>query len=290
MMRNIFTILILSCSGLISFAQQNRSISEDIRFADYLISNKLYDDCTLLLHQTLNQDEASSGQKDSIYLRLGQVYFKKDINDSAIISFDNISQNSSFFNESRFLKSYILSTENKFWESAVTLGESGNISTKDSIEKQLYLAGISLLMRDTAQYLKISSGFLKNSSDVGHAQKNLNELYKEIQGKKDKSGFLAGTLSAIFPGAGKIYAGKTLQGITTFLPVAIMGVQAYEAYKVGGVNTARFYIYSGLFSIFYIGNIWGSVLSVSVVRNEFTKKINDQILFNMRIPVQKFFR
>lgn len=290
MIRKTGIAFILICCGFFSFGQDARSIHDCIQFSDYLISNKLYDDCTLLIQQSLNQPDVTSPQKDTLFLKLGLVFFKQEINDSALISFNNIPKESPLFTESRFYKSYILSAEKKFNESFGAINDIKSTSTIDTANKQLYLAGISLLMRDTAQFRKISTSFIKISTEIDLAQNNLNALYHEIKKTKRKSGLLAGTLSAIVPGAGKIYAGKARQGITTFLPVAIMGAQAFEAYKVGGKNSAMFYIYSGLFSIFYIGNIWGSVLSVSVCRNEFNKDINDQVLFTMHIPVQKLFR
>jgi TM2 domain-containing membrane protein YozV len=290
MIRKVVIAFGMICCGFFSFGQENHSIHDCIQFSDFLISNKLYDDCTLLLKHSLNQPEVTTSQKDTLFLKLGQVYFKKNTNDSAVISFNTISQSSVFFTESRFYKSYILSCENKFSESRDAINEIKTTSASDTVNKQLYLAGISLLMRDTAQFRKTSTGFVNYSTEMDLAQNKLNTLYHEIKKAKHKSGLLAGTLSALVPGAGKIYAGKIRQGVTTFLPVAIMGAQVFEAYKVGGINSARFYIYSGLFSVFYIGNIWGSVLSVSVCRNEFNKEINDQVLFTMRIPVQKLFR
>jgi TM2 domain-containing membrane protein YozV len=105
-----------------------------------------------------------------------------------------------------------------------------------------------------------------------------------------KSGIIAGSLSAIIPGFGKIYAGKPKQGLTTFIPVVLLGLQAYEAYRKGGVENPWFIADSGLFAIFYIGNIWGSALSVSIKRKEIQNDVNDQILLNMHIPLQKLYK
>ena len=113
------------------------------------------------------------------------------------------------------------------------------------------------------------------------------KIKHDIEKINHKSGLLAGCMSAVIPGLGKIYAGKTKQGLSSFLPVTLMGVQAYEAYRVSGIKSVRFILSAGLFSVFYFGNIWGSVLSVSVRREEINDEINNQILFNMRIPLQR---
>jgi hypothetical protein len=56
-----------------------------------------------------------------------------------------------------------------------------------------------------------------------------------------------------------------------------------------GVSSPRFIIYGSLFSLFYIGNIWGSALSVKIKRQEFNEKIDEQILFDMHIPLRTLF-
>jgi hypothetical protein len=100
---------------------------------------------------------------------------------------------------------------------------------------------------------------------------------------------VAGIMSAIIPGSGKVYAGKTGQGVITFIQNVALGFQAYEAYRKDGWRSPRFLLYSSLFSFFYVGNIWGSTLTVNVRRQEFNDKINEQILVNMQIPLRTVF-
>ena len=77
------------------------------------------------------------------------------------------------------------------------------------------------------------------------------------------SPWVAGMMSVVIPGSGKIYAGKTGQGIITFIQNVALGVQAYEAYRRDGWKSPRFLIYGGLFSFFYVGNVWGCLLYTS---------------------------
>jgi TM2 domain-containing membrane protein YozV len=96
-------------------------------------------------------------------------------------------------------------------------------------------------------------------------------------------------LSAVVPGAGKVYAGQLGQGVAIFLQNTIFALQAYEGYRKDGPRSARFLIYGGLFTVFYIGNVWGSVLSVQIKRQEMYDKINNQIVFDMHIPLRTIF-
>jgi hypothetical protein len=67
-----------------------------------------------------------------------------------------------------------------------------------------------------------------------------------------------------------------------------MGLMTWEAYKKAGLKSARFILTAAFFTVFYVGDIWGSVLSVSVNRIEKNNEINNQILLNLRIPLQKY--
>ena len=60
-----------------------------------------------------------------------------------------------------------------------------------------------------------------------------------------------------------------------------------ENYIKDGWKDPKTIIFGSLFGLFYIGNIWGSVLSVHVVNNEINNEINRQILFNKDIPLQR---
>jgi hypothetical protein len=286
--RSSSCLLLMMC-WLFSSAQ-TRSVSQGIKFSHYLLGAGLYDDCSTVLQETLQISEITDQQKDSLNFNKGILYYRIDRDDSALASFSEISPNSVYFNESRVSESYILAHNGIYLESLAAIEEMNCKNIQDSSIRQLYRSGLFLLQRDTARFRQEKEMALVGVAEIRIAQKKINGLYNEIICQRKKSGILAGFLSAIVPGAGKVYSGKHYQGMSTFLPLAVMGAQAYEAYSIGGLQSARFIIYSGIFTVFYIANIWGSVLSVSVNRNEINKKINDQILFNLHIPIQKLLR
>jgi len=113
--------------------------------------------------------------------------------------------------------------------------------------------------------------------------------YDRLSSFKHRSPVLAGFYSALLPGAGKWYAGKKKQAIAAFLPIISLAAITYESYRKDGVKSARFIGFGTLFSIFYIGDIWGSTLSVKIRRNEFYKEYDNKILFDMHIPLRNFF-
>ena len=110
----------------------------------------------------------------------------------------------------------------------------------------------------------------------------------EIPNYKPKSPLLAGAMSAVIPGSGKIYAGDIYSGVSTLLIVGALGGMAAESWiKLGGRDW-RTIALSSVFGLFYIGNIYGSALSVSVIRNTYQDAEKATLLFDLRIPLHQF--
>ena len=104
-------------------------------------------------------------------------------------------------------------------------------------------------------------------------------------GLKPRSPFLAGAMSAVIPGSGKIYAGDLSSGLSTFLIVGALGAMTAEAWSKLGISDWRTITAASLFGIFYIGNIYGSALSVSVIRNAHADAQKAVLLFGIRLPL-----
>ena len=105
---------------------------------------------------------------------------------------------------------------------------------------------------------------------------------------KPRSPWLAGAMSAVIPGSGKIYAGDLRSGVSTLLIVGALGGMAAESWiKLGGRDW-RTIALSSVFGLFYIGNIYGSALSVSVIRNTYQDAEKATLLFDLRIPLHQF--
>ena len=269
-------------------AQEYHSFREQINFTKYLLKNHLTDDCITLLKNELSYENYSTEQKDSINNFLGHAYYNINNFDSAAIYFGSVSPSIQSFSESIYLSAYSFSMLKNYIKGIEQLKKIDTSKVKEKEFRDLQLSGIYLLSRDTSGFSRVSKTFTFSYNDFNEQENKIIKLNNEIKNIKPKSGFLAGLLSAMIPGLGKVYAGKVGQGVSSFIPVTLMGLSAYETYKKAGIKSSRFIIMSSLFSIFYIGNIWGSALSVSVCRNEKNNEIDNQILFNLRIPLQKF--
>jgi tetratricopeptide (TPR) repeat protein len=257
-------------------AQQ--SLSTDSLFIEYLLEKKYYND---VLQWTQH--------KPTFPYYRGLAFYNQLKLDSAIRCFEQIPKPHPYYVKSRFLKGFghVFLKEYKIADQTFS-----QLSTSDTLLNALrnfQLAGLSLLERDTIKFASYRRRFTGTYFAFSQEEEALNQNYRLIQQHKRKSPLLAGAMSAIIPGSGKIYAGKTGQGLITFIQNLALGLQAYEAFRRDGWKSPRFLVYGSLFTFFYVGNIWGSSLAIHVRKQEFNDKINEQILFNIQIPIRTVF-
>ena len=258
------------------FAQQ--ALSSDSLFIEYLLEKKYYND---VLHWTQNRQTFP-------YYR-GLAFYNQLKLDSALHYFEQVPIHHPNYIKSKFLEGIGHTFQKRYQKADQVLSQ---LSTSDSLLTALrnfQLAGVALLERDTLKFVSYRQQFNGKYFAFSQEEEKLGENYRLIQQHKHKSPLLAGLMSAIVPGSGKIYAGKTGQGLITFIQNLALGLQTYEAYRRDGWKSPRFLLYSGLFTFFYVGNIWGSTLTVHISKQEFKDKVNEQILFNMQIPIRTVF-
>ncbi|GHN00888.1 hypothetical protein WSM22_23770 [Cytophagales bacterium WSM2-2] len=278
---------------LISFSTiglQGQSVSGELSFARYLSVKKNYDESIYVLNHLRENRFTTPLQKDSIHFLLGNIYYNQQDLKHSIESFDSVSGLShrlraeavffSAFN-SAYLKSYSTSKQKLL-----------TYTVADSSERQLQtleLAGLSLLQRNLKEFDSLSHQFTPVNYALDQQEEKMHEHYRRISTQPHKSKFKAAALSAILPGAGKFYAGNKGQGMYTLLISTVLGLQALEGYRKDGPSSARFIIYGTLFTSIYIGTIWGSVFAIKLKRDQLNEAINDQILFDMHIPLRTIF-
>jgi hypothetical protein len=154
----------------------------------------------------------------------------------------------------------------------------------------LQLAGFSILEKDFHTFDSLKQYFTYDRIDTQQQFENLLIYRNDMKSLKRKSPLVAGVLSGLIPGAGRVYGGKKATGIYSLIAGTLLGLQVYEGYKKDGLKSARFIIYGSLFSVFYIGNIWGSIVTIKVARDEKEEAIRHQVLIDMHIPLRTIFQ
>lgn len=102
-----------------------------------------------------------------------------------------------------------------------------------------------------------------------------------------KNALTAGIMSAILPGSGKIYAGKTNDALYSLVLIGLTGWQAYEGFQKNGIRSTRGWIYGTIGSIFYLGNIYGSTVAVKIYNDKIENDFFMGIAINFNREVIK---
>jgi hypothetical protein len=267
---------------------QQFDFSRELRFAQYLLDKDAGREAIHVLEQ-VDTAQLSRASKDSLFYLLGWATYSGKELDKAIGWLLRVSPGSPQYRKSRFFAAYCQAFQGRR-DSAVA--ELKELPLPDSVQNELrslQLAGIALLKRDYPDWLVLRNQFTYSSYIFTKEERRMGHYYDMLSGFRRRSPLLAGLYSAVIPGLGKFYAGKKKQGIAAFLPILSLAALTYEAYRKDGVKSARFIGFGTLFSVFYIGNIWGSTLAVRIRRNEFNREYDNKILFDMHIPLRNFF-
>ena len=272
-----------------AFPQSQHSWAEEKKFGEYLLENHFHKDClTLFRGLHTNRSALSANQSDSTSFFIARCYEAMNKEDSMYKYLKYIYSDGPLHNYASARASLYLAKLGNY-ESAKSEVMSINQSADTSgTLKMFFLASIALLNHDSMEFHLQS----KNMTPGSNLEEEENVLYEQatvIGSVKRKSPALAGALSAVVPGLGKVYGGKPLQGLTTLFPLTALAVQAAEAYHKGGIRDARFILYGSLFSLFYVGNVWGSVLSVGIKKREQYNESDQKVLSAMRLALSRTF-
>ena len=227
-------------------------------FADFLFCDKDY-----LRSIEEYEKYQNTNPDDSVQFKIALGYSLMNDQTNALRKFSLIKNSSPFYEQSRFerLKSLFLQNFNTvFYSSANEFISSNSPYSNNAIR----LINTSLLL--TKNNLPEKDGFLiPFQTDEKLTLSNFYDLKKNPPYKSEA---LAGILSTIIPGAGKIYTQNYGDGITAFLFTGLLTYLAYTNFDHN--HPARAWIFTALGAGFYAGNIYGSVASAQI----FNAKIN----------------
>lgn len=286
----LYILFFLFCVCCLNSYSQNKDFArEEFEFVRYLIGNGMKEEALTWAKKDLFAVNYDLKSLDSISFLKGWAFYSSKSLDEASFCFDKVKDSSAFKPAALFFSSLCMAYSNEFNKA------KNNLLSNESLlysHKELYsfeLAGYSLLQRDFVSYKKCQQNFTYNSYSLFNGEKTLDSVYSLLENKKAKSPFLAATLSAIIPGAGKIYAGSFGEGISSFITVgSFIGICAENWIKHGFSNWKTL-LFGALSSVFYVGNIYGSYFSVKISENEFNNNQNLSILYNIHIPLRNTF-
>lgn len=259
----------------------------ELDFILYLIGREDYEESVFLLER-LNLSEQHL--VDSINYLTGWVFYRQKKLDLSTRKLLLVSKESPVFYKSRFFGAYNLAYMGNRQEAVNILNhtavEPGSLT---EAMQNFQLAGLHLLERDHSAYEKHAAGFTGGYHVMAHQETRLSDHYQVINQHRRASPFVAGLCSAVIPGLGRIYAGKTAEGIVSFLYMAAFGLTTFDFYRGAGIKSPLFIISASVSAVFYAGNILGSAAAARRTNNEFRHEMDQRILFDLHIPLRNAF-
>jgi hypothetical protein len=96
-----------------------------------------------------------------------------------------------------------------------------------------------------------------------------------------KNSKIAGFLSAILPGTGKMYCKLYSDGFFSLALIGGTGWLAYDGFHRSGISSVKGWFLGTLSGIFYLGNIYGSAVAAQNynlhIENELLAKISFEV-------------
>lgn len=258
-----------------------RSIAADYDFALYLIDNDLKRDALRLV------SSPCFTPSDTLTFLRGWAHYNLKQLPQAREYFQGIPKGSSFYDQSLFYSTAVSAHLGDFTSPVASLtGYDGPYTEL----RDLQLSGLALLRDDPAAFKQASQSFGFSDFALQEAEHTLCDIYNSRYVKRAKSPALAAIASAIIPGSGKIYAGKLGEGISAFLLTGVFGAITAEHWVKDGPANWKTIVPGLLGAFLYIGNIYGSYMSVSIYNSNLKDAQDTAVLYNIHIPLRSVFK
>ncbi len=270
-------------------AQENGvHFSDEIQFVQYLQSQDLNTAAYTALKK-IKLESLNEFQKDSFNYFLGWHYYKLKSLEESSLHLSKVSMQSAYYHKASFFNSFCYAFSNNYENAEKVLNNQKNENEELINLNRFELATISLLKKDTSKYDSLIQSITQVHYCYANEIEKLNSIKHDLGNRKTKKPGIAALMSAIIPGTGKMYAGKVYEGVASLGITAVMAGATLDQYLRGGLSNPQFYIFGSIFSVFYIGNIYGSYFSVRIIQKEFEEKFKNTVLLHMHIPLRNYF-
>lgn len=143
----------------------------------------------------------------------------------------------------------------------------------ESTQQLFYKVASSML----AYNIQKADSLLQDSSIQSKPLNEYRTIIRDVHSFHKKRIGIALPMSMIVPGAGKIYVGYWKDGLMSLLLTGLTVWQTQRAFEKKGIRSVYGWVYAGLGTGFYIGNLYGTVKSVKKFNNNFKHKIIHRI-------------
>ncbi|HCY41359.1 MAG TPA: hypothetical protein DHV48_08405 [Prolixibacteraceae bacterium] len=259
----------------------------ELPFIEHLINKGYYGEVIHLIDKdSLNQEQ---GLRDSLNYFKGWAHYSLKNLEQSTTSFLKVGKDSPFYLKSRFFAGYNQIFLENYTEATRIISQL-NIQDEPNLSLANFeLSGINMLQGNWPKAKEQLAAVNPNIATLHQQAEALSQICREQETHRSKSPLLAGLMSGIIPGSGKIYAGKTGEGIASMIATTGFGLMAWENHRKLGIKNLKTVFFGGLFAASYFSGIYGSVISVSIIENDYKDVKHNQVLFQLHIPLRNFF-
>ena len=275
----IFIFIIIGISFSIENEIEYFSKEKIVEYADHLLDNDKYK-MAISEYQRAYYISDNSDEKLTLKIKIAKCYNYLKRYDSSIEVYKSIINESSDIVLSSELRYQIgliyFEKQNYLLSEKYLIENTSQIQETDLLEKnQLLISAIYILQNKSEEALS-----LLNNTPLVNSNKllQLNKIINELDSNKKKNPHLAGTLSALIPGTGKIYSNNIGDGVYSFLSIIGTGYIAYSEIQNRTTDSVKFLAFGILSGTFYLGNIYGSYLASHL----YNEKMQDELLIKIK--------
>ncbi len=275
---------VLAVSALRAYAQRPPAYYDPpniLRFAESLYQEGDFLRAAIEYRRYLSVFSPPNDEADKTLLRIAICYRLGGQADAALTYFQKLIRESAAHqqcSEAIIQSGLTWFSLGKYDAAAKFLASADFRSEEDAVyrQKKNALIGASLLMQSRWREAQAQLSSLP-PEELSSLESSLKSL--SVKGTKlpHKSPFFGGALSAIVPGLGRIYAKRTFDGLYSLVTIGLAGWQAYDGFHKGGVASFKGWVFGILGSVLYIGNIYGSAISVQIFNRGGGEKLHNEV-------------
>ena len=260
---------------------QNLSKKSILTFAEYLFENSDYSRASYEYLRLLHLFENSRLEKLQLYLKIGNCFSMLNRVDESQQYYNQCLEakdNLMIYNKALINYGFLLFRKDRYRDSIYFLNNNKLSSESEKINT-LILANY-LCLKNKHEIKTQFAEFKKEK------KKYLNSLDQFMEAKsklKTKSPLLAGLMSAIIPGTGRLYTGRVKEGLLSLISLAATSYLAYEGFRDKGIKSFKGWLFSSISAFLYIGNIHGAVVSAKLTNQMINKNYKKGIELSLKI-------
>ena len=285
---------LIICLGVAPLSVANSEVPRDYytpenvrKFADFLYEQGDYLRAAGEYQRYLFYLSEESGESEQIRYKIALSYRFAGENEQAIRNFETLLQprpRSQFASRVYYQIGATYFLMDQFQQAAQFLHETlPHITDTQQHAEAEQLIGLAYLMQK--QWSEAGEVFktLQGSEVIAVRRKaSVYHSYAEAGTQLPKrSPFFAGVLSTVIPGAGRLYTGRIGDALTSLITVGVAGWQTYDGFNRDGLSSVKGWTFGTIGTIFYVGNIYGSVISARV----YNRQIEDEFLTTLSVEL-----